>query len=70
MTAWTAKVPAASAAASAAIAALDEAAGKTAVELAVWVANVLQGAPTEAVVGLACFGRGRRGPPTMLTPIG
>jgi ABC-type uncharacterized transport system auxiliary subunit len=40
---FAAKVPAASAEAPAAIAALDEAFGKVAVELAAWVADVLQG---------------------------
>ncbi len=44
---FAAKVPAASAEAPAAIAALDEAFGKATVELAVWVANVLQGAPPQ-----------------------
>jgi phospholipid/cholesterol/gamma-HCH transport system substrate-binding protein len=43
--AFAAKVPAASAEAPAAIAALDEAFGKVAVDLAAWVGNVLQGSP-------------------------
>jgi ABC-type uncharacterized transport system auxiliary subunit len=44
---FAAKAPAASAEAPAAIAALDEAFGKASVELAVWVANVLQGLPAQ-----------------------
>lgn len=44
---FAAKASAASAEAQAAVAALDEAFGKTIVELAVWVANVLQGPPPQ-----------------------
>jgi phospholipid/cholesterol/gamma-HCH transport system substrate-binding protein len=44
---FAAKVPAASAEVPAAIAGLNEAFGKVAVELAVWVANVLQGPPPQ-----------------------
>jgi phospholipid/cholesterol/gamma-HCH transport system substrate-binding protein len=44
---FAAKVPAASAEAPAAVAALDEAFGKVTVELALWVANVLQGPPPQ-----------------------
>ena len=44
---FAAKVSAALAEAPAAIAALDEAFGKVAVELAVWVANLLRGPPPQ-----------------------
>jgi phospholipid/cholesterol/gamma-HCH transport system substrate-binding protein len=44
---FAAKVPAASAETPAAVAALDEAFGKVTVELALWVANVLQGPPPQ-----------------------
>jgi ABC-type uncharacterized transport system auxiliary subunit len=44
---FAAQVSAPSADAPAAIAALDEAFGKAAVELAAWIANVLQGPPPQ-----------------------